>query len=148
MAVMKKALYMIASGFEAALLIGAYVIQYFTRRKMGMARYVVYKNRGWEAKYPMELLQYAAMAAVLILTVLAVAGYVRLHRKPSIRMKGMVLVTVFLAVLYIGFTLMSGTDRLRAYYFIDGMFAAAALVQGIKANLGLYAGRTGRRSAE
>jgi hypothetical protein len=47
--VMKKAAYISVTILEILCLAGAWAIQYFTRRKMGMARYVVYKNRSWEA---------------------------------------------------------------------------------------------------
>ena len=132
---MKKALYIIASVFEIALLAGAWIIQYFTRRKMGMARYVVYKNHGWEAEYPMQFMQYAAVAVILILTVIVSAAYVKCKNQRSIQMTVMLVATILLSALYVGFTFMSGTDSLRAYYFIDGMFALAAFVQTVKALL-------------
>lgn len=138
---MKKALYIIASIFEIALLAGACIIQYFTRRKMGMARYVVYKNRGWESKYPMELLQYAGIAVIAVLTIIVTVNYVKHKKARSVRMTVMLAATIFLSALYIGFTFMSGTDSLRAYYFIGGMFALAAFVQAVKALLRLVLGR-------
>ena len=54
--IMKKAAYISATILEVLCLAGAWAVQFFTRTKMGMARYVVYKNRGWESRYPMELL--------------------------------------------------------------------------------------------
>lgn len=132
---MKKALYILVSVFEAAFLAGAYLIQYFTRRKMGMARYVVYKNRVWELKYPMELMQYAVMGVIFILTVILTVLYIRYKGQRSIQITAMLAATVFLSALYIGFTLMNGTDSLRAYYFIDGIFALTAFIQVTKALL-------------
>ncbi len=135
---MKKALYIIASIFEVALLTGAYIINYFTHKKMGMARYVVYKNREWEDKYPIELLQYAAIAVALILTAAVVVRYVRLKEKRSVRMTAAAAATILLDVIYIGFTFISGTDTLRAYYFVGGMFAAAVFVQAAKTLVSLF----------
>lgn len=138
---MRKALYIIASVFEIALLAGAYIIQYFTRRKMGMARYVVYKNRGWESKYPMELLQYAGVAVIAVLTILVTVTYMKHKKQRSVQMTAMLAATILLSALYIGFTFISGTDSLRAYYFIGGMFALAAFVQAAKALLRMVLGR-------
>lgn len=132
---MKRAWYIMASVFEASLLAGAYIVQYFTRRKMGMARYVVYKNRGWESRYPMELMQYAGMLVLCILAGAVTVFYIRRKDRRSIRMAAMVAATVFLSLLSVGFTLLSGTDSLRAYYFIGGMFALAAFIQAVKALL-------------
>lgn len=132
---MKKVLYIIASVFEAALLAGACIIQYFTRKKMGMARYVVYKNHGWEAKYPMQLMQYAAVAVILILTVIAVILYAKNRNQRTIQKTVMLAAAVLLSTVYVGFTFMSGTDSLRAYYFIDGILALVVFIQGIQAIL-------------
>ena len=43
---MKKVAYISATILEILCLAGAWAVQFFTRTKMGMARYVVYKNRG------------------------------------------------------------------------------------------------------
>lgn len=141
---MKKALYVIASIFEIALLIGAYVIHYFTRRKMGMARYVVYKNQGWESKYPMEILQYLIIALVLLLTIVVLVKCMHLRANLSIKEVMMVVMTILLDILYIGFTFISGTDTLRAYYFIDLMFAIAAVVQVIKTLVSVFGCRASK----
>ncbi len=47
---MKKFGYFIMTFAEILFLAGAYLIQYFTRKKMGMARYVIYKSHPTQAK--------------------------------------------------------------------------------------------------
>ena len=45
---MRKAGYILAVIIEAAALAGAWIVNYFATKKMGMARYVIYKNQTWE----------------------------------------------------------------------------------------------------
>lgn len=48
---MKKLFYLFVTMLEVFCLAGAYGVHFFTRKRMGMARYVIYKNREWEAAY-------------------------------------------------------------------------------------------------
>ena len=41
---MNKVFYIIATILQVLLLVGIYAVNYFTRKKMGMLRYVIYKN--------------------------------------------------------------------------------------------------------
>ena len=67
---MKKLGYVLMVLLEAAALAGAYIINYFTNKKMGMARWVIYKNQGWERDYPMDTLKTVVMAVLILLTIL------------------------------------------------------------------------------
>lgn len=134
---MKKVLYILAAVLEAALLIGACVVNYFTRRKMGMARYVIYKNRGWEQEYPMDALKTGTMIGLAILTVLVLVLFVKKRNEVKRIVYGMNLVMVALTALYEGFTIIKTTEVLRAYYFISVMFAVAAFIQIIKTFIGI-----------
>ena len=67
---MKKIGYILALVLEIAALAGAYIIHYFTRRKLGMVRYLNFKNMTWERDYPMGALKTGCVAVVAVLTVL------------------------------------------------------------------------------
>ena len=77
---MKKAAYISATILEVLCLAGAWAVQFFTRTKMGMARYVVYKNRGWESRYPMELLAKGAALVMVLLTAMLLLCFLRRRR--------------------------------------------------------------------
>ena len=66
---------------EAAALAGAYIINYFTNKKMGMARWVIYKNQGWERDYPMDTLKTAVMAVLILLTILVFLFFLKGNRR-------------------------------------------------------------------
>ena len=137
---MKKAGYILALLLEVAALAGAYIVNYFTRRKMGMARYVIYKNQGWERDYPMELIKNSVMAVLILLTVLVLIAFLKKRREVSRLCVVMNLVMIVLTGLYTCYTLISSTETMRAYYFISLLFAIAAAVQVIKTGIYVLTG--------
>lgn len=138
---MKKVGYVLAVLLEAAFLIGAYIVNYFTRRKMGMARYVIYKNQGWERDYPMELLKNGAMLAVAVCTVIVFLLFLKWRKECTRFLALMVLTTVALSAVYLGYTLISSTETMRAYYFISLMMGIAAVIQIIKTGVAVLTRR-------
>ena len=78
---MKKIGYILALVLEIAALAGAYIIHYFTRRKLGMVRYLNFKNMTWERDYPMGPLKTGCVAVVAVLI------RKRLHRVNVVRKK-------------------------------------------------------------
>ena len=66
---MKKILFVFLDLLSIAFLAGGYAIQYFTKRKLGMVRWVVFKNKQLQEQMPVDVLKYAAAAFVLILAV-------------------------------------------------------------------------------
>lgn len=128
---MKKAGYILAVLLEIAALSGAYIINYFTKKKMGMARWVIYKNQGWEREYPMDVLKMTALAVIVILTILIFLLF--LKKKDAGKMvTAMNVMMIVLTVVYVSYTLVSSTETMRAYYFLSLLFGIAAAVQILK----------------
>ncbi|MDR0923515.1 MAG: hypothetical protein LBN31_04085 [Hungatella sp.] len=134
---MKKTGYLILTLAEILLLAGTYIIHYFTRKKMGMARYVIYKNQSWERTFPMETLKYTAVAVLTALTLLLLAALGIKRRRQGKLVAAMHFVMIILTTLYAAFTCISSTEIMRAYYFISLMLGTAALFQIIKAGAAL-----------
>ena len=134
---MKKAIYIVTCVLEALLLIGSYVIDFFTGRKMGMARYVIYKNQGWEEAYPMDSLQKAAMAAVVILALVIILFFIKRRKTLPRVVYAMNLVMLALLVLYLGFTIGNSAETLRSYYFVGVLLAITVLIQEIKTGVAI-----------
>lgn len=130
---MKKFGYFIITLGEILFLAAAYVIQYFTQRKMGMARYVIYKNQGWERAFPMDAFKYTAVTVLTALTLLLVTVLVLKWKQREKTVVAIHFGMIFLTALYASYTCVSSTEAMRAYYFISLMLGAAALLQMIKA---------------
>lgn len=58
-----------------AFLIGGYVFQYFTRKKLGMLRWVNYQNMQIQKNPVYDILKYITVAAAIVLIVLIIVGY-------------------------------------------------------------------------
>ncbi len=126
---MKKILYIISDLLIAALLAGAYIIQYFAKRKLGMNRWIVFKISKVKEALPIETLRYAAAAAVLVLAVLLIILYSRRRKSYQKILLPMVIVTAVLAAGYLLFTLYFTQERIRAYYLMLPLIGLANAVQ-------------------
>ena len=132
---MKKLLYIIGNILIVSLLAGAYVLQYFAERKLGMNRWIVFKIRKVEEAVPIGMLRYAAVALVLILTAALVVSYNKYRRKLKKIVLAMTAVTVLLAVGYLVFTAAFSQEQIRAYYLMLPLIGLACLVQIVKTAL-------------
>lgn len=129
---MKKALYVLTSLIEVLLLTGICAVHYFTKKKMGMARYVVYKNHKWEKAYPIGTLQIAAVIFLAALAVFILLVFIKKRKQAAKLLYAMTLAMVVLTGIYVVFTMIKSTETLRDYYFISGMLALAVLIQEVK----------------
>lgn len=129
---MKKRGYVLMVLLEAAALAGAYIINYFTNKKMGMARWVIYKNQGWERDYPMDTLKTAVMAVLILLTILVFLFFLKRKREAGKLLISMNVVMILLTLLYVSYTVISSRETMRAYYFLSLLFGIAAAVQILK----------------
>ena len=129
---MKKVLYIISDLLIAALLAGAYIVQYFAKRKLGMNRWIVFKISKVKEALPIEMLRYVAVAAVLALAVLVLLLYGRNRKAYQKIVLPMVIVTIVLAAGYLGFTLYFSQERVRAYYLMLPLIGLANVVQWAK----------------
>lgn len=131
---MKKLLFWVFTILQVLLLIAAYGIQFFSMKRMGMMRYVVFINNEWEAQYPIALLQYAAMAFLVLLSV-AIILYVKTKRDNYFKSKkfsSMLVINIVLTLAFVIFTLAYSTKSYRSYYFTSLILAVTTLIQDIK----------------
>lgn len=133
----KKALYLVITALEVMCFISAYGVQYFTRKKMGMARYVVYKNKGWEDSYPMELLVNATAFLLVVLAVFVLFLFLKRRWETTKAVERMIVGMLVITTFYQGFICLYSAESLRAYYFIGGILALVSLLQIIKTFAGI-----------
>lgn len=129
---MKKILYLASDLLMAALLAGAWVLQYYAKRKLGMNRWIVFKISKIKEVLPIDILRYVAVAAILVLIVLMVIIYGK-HRKEYKKIVlYMVIVSVSLAAFYLVFTVRFSQESIRSYYLVLPLIGLCNLVQIIK----------------
>lgn len=117
---------------QVLLLVGTYVVNYFTRKRMGMLRFVIYKNINWEQSYPIEQLQYLAIIIFAVLMILVLAIYLKRKSQLSKNILNMNIIMVILILIYSGFNLLYSTEDFRAFYFMSVMLAVVTFIQIVK----------------
>ena len=118
---MNKIVNHILSFLQLIILAIVFLVQYFSTRKMGMMRHVVYTNQKWEANYPIATNELGAIAVVAIIALTAgIKLFVKLksENKDAIWMKIFALQMV-VSIIYIGFSLIYSTEQIRSYYYIN-----------------------------
>jgi uncharacterized membrane protein YoaK (UPF0700 family) len=122
----KKIFYWAATILQVLFFIAAYGIQFFSMKRMGMMRYVVFINREWEAQYPITTLKYSA---IVFLVVLCAAGVLYKKTKKNLPM---LIAGILITLIFVFFTLVFSTENYRSYYFTSLILAFIALIQQIK----------------
>lgn len=127
---MKKVIYWIVNLLEIAFLVVAYLINYFTPRKMGMARFVMYKNMMIEEQYSnLQSMKSMAVGIIVLLTLITIVIY--FIRKKNVKIS-MIVVTLLMPVLYCAFTMLNSKDTYTAFYLISPLIGCAVLLQILK----------------
>ena len=123
------------SALAALMLAAAYVLDYFTHTRMGMARHMVYLRNKWTEALPIEALRVVgAVVAVLVATAL-VAWVVRRRAWRSPLAAVSVAVTVALAVVYAAYALGVDPQEVRAHIAVSPLLGLAVLLQAASAAL-------------
>lgn len=129
---MKKIVMIIFDILTLALLASGYIIQYFTKRKLGMMRWINFHTYKYQEMLSLELLKYVAVSVIILLTVFIICRFMK--KRKAAKMIDRITITVMAVVTLFdfGFALFSSLESVRAYYFIMPLLSVAALMQIIK----------------
>lgn len=129
---MKRIQYVLFDLLTLAFLADAYAFQYFVKRKLGMVRWLNYKNMKFQESMSLDQWKWIAVVLVVLLAVIVIAGCVKNRKKLGKidwLMQGVMLVLV---AVYAGFTLMQSVGTFQSYYFIMPLLGMAALMQVLR----------------
>lgn len=107
------------------------MFQYFTRKKLGMLRWVNYQNMQIQKNPVYDILKYITVAAI-VLIVLSIVGY---RKKKELLGKidfVMIVIMQILGISYLGITVLKSIESFPAYYFLMPFLGAATLMQVIR----------------
>lgn len=131
---MKNFFFLVFTILQVLLLVAAYGIQFFSMKKMGMMRYVLFINKEWQSQYPISLLQWVSISFLVLLFV-AIILYAKVNRGNYFKSKkflSMLIIDTILTFSYVIFTLTYSTESYRSYYFTTLILAITTLMQHIK----------------
>lgn len=133
----KKILYLIATFLEIGFLLGAYLVNYFTVKKIGMTRWVNFRVTKWEAEYPIFLIK--LLVILLLLAFTALIFWIYLKRRKAVKkfVGVMAVVMCVLSVASVGYILFCSVAKMRAYYLISIMLVVTAVLQLAKTIVGI-----------
>ena len=113
-------------------LIGAHYVQYFTVSKIGFVRWLNYNNNKLHELLPLGTIKYAALAIILILMVIAIAGLIRNKSKLNILDWAILAAMCIVAVYYIYVTRVLVYEVTKSAFLIVPLIGLAALLLVIR----------------
>ena len=129
---MKKIIYICLDLLTIVFLIGGYAFQYFTRKKLGMLRWVNYQNMQLQKNHVYDILKYITVAAAMVLIVLIIVGFRKKKELLGMIDFVMILIMQILGIIYLGITVLKSIESFPAYYFLLPFLGAATLMQIIR----------------
>lgn len=129
---MKKIVMIIFDILTLALLASGYIIQYFTKRKLGMMRWINFHTYKYQEMLPLELIKYVAVSVIILLTVFIICRFMKKRKAAKMIDKITITVMAVVTLFDFGFALFSSLESVRAYYFIMPLLSVAALMQIMK----------------
>ncbi|WP_099203366.1 hypothetical protein [Miniphocaeibacter massiliensis] len=134
---MKKAGYIFLTLLEILLFIGCYVITYFTKKKMGMARYIAFKNQSIRKELDVDLIKNIFIVVILILTIIVLINFIVKRLKLNRISKLINFVMLITTIVFTVFVSISSTEKIKTYFYISLFLGLIALIQIIKAILSI-----------
>lgn len=125
---MKRFFFVLLDILAIAFLAGGYVIQYFTKRKLGMRRWVNFRGMKLEAAVPVDIVKYAAAIVMLILTILIVGRYLKKRAEMTKIDAVMMVILAAFSAGYLGLTFFLSGAVTPAYFLILPLAGASVLM--------------------
>lgn len=137
MKIWKKSFYVLLTLIEIIMIVAMFLVNYFTKTKMGMLRHIVHKNYLLEQQYPIQIIKY--LSIIFLITIMILVLKIYFKRRNSIKniLSIMNFVMVLMIFLFIYFILVYSTYDIRAFYYISIMFFIATVLQIIKTWIGI-----------
>lgn len=113
------------------MLVGAWVLDYFAKARLGMSRWLGYHNQKWEQALPLQMLEVVAVVVLVVLLVVSVVEWARSARRTRLACVSIV-ASGALTGLFAWFVAFQSVATARAYYLIALCLFLAALLQAIQ----------------
>lgn len=133
-----KVLYAITVLLQIALVAGAFILNYFATTRMGMKRWLNYKNKSWQAFLPLDEIQLVILVTFAIATLILIVLYIHKKNFHLNLVTISVIVTVIAIIADVVFTHANNVGDLKSYYYMLPFFSLALLIQIVKSYIFLF----------
>ena len=145
---LKRLIVLLLPILEFILVAVANIINYFTHKRIGMARHMVYMNQKWLAINNFEIYKILSFVLVFVFTAILIFSFVRIRKNTKLITKINLGILVVFAVYFIYFAAVNSVKGMRAFYLIYYIYLAALLLMFINAFINIVNDRTKQRSSK
>ena len=145
---MLKRLVVLLLILEFILVAAANIINYFTHKRIGMARHMVYMNQKWLAISNFEVYKMLSFILVFVFTAILIYSFVKIRTNTKLITKINFGILVVFAVYFIYFSTVNSIKGMRAFYLMYYIYFAALLLMLINAFINIVNDRTKPKSSK
>lgn len=145
---LKRLIVLLLPILEFILVAAANIINYFTHKRIGMARHMVYMNQKWLAINNFEVYKMLSFILVFVFTAILVYSFVKVRTNTKLITKINLGVLVVFFVYFIYFATVNSVKGMRAFYLMYYIYLAALLLMFINAFINIVNDRTKQRSSK
>ena len=145
---LKRLIVLLLPILEFILVAAANIINYFTHKRIGMARHMVYMNQKWLAINNFEVYKMLSFILVFVFTAILVYSFVKVRTNTKLITKINLGVLVVFFVYCIYFATVNSIKGMRAFYLMCYIYLAALLLMFINAFINIVNDRTKQRSSK
>ncbi len=145
---LKRMIVLLLLILEIILVAAANIINYFTHKRIGMARHMVYMNQKWLAISNFEVYKMLSFILVFVFTAILIYSFVRIRKNTKFITKINLGVLVVFLVYFIYFATVNSIKGMRAFYLMYYIYFAALLLMLINAFINIVNDRTKPKSSK
>lgn len=145
---LKRLIVLLLPILEFILVAAANIINYFTHKRIGMARHMVYMNQKWLAINNFEVYKMLSFILVFVFTAILIYSFVKIRTSTKLITKINLGVLVVFFVYCIYFATVNSIKGMRAFYLMCYIYLAALLLMFINAFINIVNDRTKQRSSK
>ncbi|RKW40472.1 MAG: hypothetical protein D8H95_36545 [Lachnospiraceae bacterium] len=145
---LKRMIVLLLLILEFILVAAANIINYFTHKRIGMARHMVYMNQKWLAISNFEVYKMLSFILVFVFTAILIYSFVRIRKNTKFITKINLGVLVVFFVYFIYFSTVNSIKGMRAFYLMYYIYLAALLLMLINAFINIASDRTKPKSSK
>lgn len=121
----KKIIALLLPILEFILVAAANIINFFTHKKIGMARHMVYMNQKWLAVNNFEIYKISGIVLLLITVTVIIFIFIKNIKSYNTIVKINFSVLVLFLIYYLFFSITNSADGFRAFYLMYYIYTAA-----------------------
>ena len=145
---LKRLIVLLLPILEFILVAAANIINYFTHKRIGMARHMVYMNQKWLAINNFEIYKILSFVLVFVFTAILIYSFVKIRTNTRLITKINLGILVVFAVYFIYFATVNSVKGMRAFYLMYYIYLATLMLMIGNAFINIASDRAKSKSSQ